>query len=65
VRVRFVLDAEGRRQEVRDHFDRLVLSFDYLDGRLVAAFFDTASMSSPMRPMGHSEVESVGFTEVR
>jgi len=37
VRVRFVLDGEGRRQEVRDHFDRLVLSFEYLDGRLVAA----------------------------
>ena len=37
MRVRFVLDGEGRRQEVRDHFDRLVLSFEYLDGRLVAA----------------------------
>lgn len=37
MRVRFVLDGEGRRQEVRDHFDRLVLSFEYLDGLLKSA----------------------------
>ncbi|HRW65213.1 MAG TPA: RHS repeat-associated core domain-containing protein [Candidatus Competibacter sp.] len=37
VQVRFVLDAEGRRNEVRDHHDQLVFRFSYQNGRLVEA----------------------------
>ena len=37
VRVRFVLDGEGRRAEVRDHHDRVAVSFTYREGRLAEA----------------------------
>jgi len=37
VQVRFVLDAEGRRREVRDRQDQLIVSFRYQDGRLIEA----------------------------